>query len=199
VGMTLENYRAFEKIIESCHMEEFRISHCLNNRKHPRLFAKITYQGEHCIDIFPVVKTSDNRLLRRSQWLLRNVLYKAYLVKIRAFHPIRLAGKIKMALAFPLCALLTIRLIIRLARWNESRFEKKDTSCYINLYSIYSMEKELIKAEWVKELAPVTFEGEEYLAFKDTHAYLTHLYGDYMKLPPEDQRRASHSAVKIEF
>jgi len=59
------------------------------------------------------------------------------------------------------------------------------------------MKKELIKREWVENLAPIEFEGKEYLAFKDTDAYLTHLYGDYMKLPPEDMRVPPHPEIFI--
>jgi lipopolysaccharide cholinephosphotransferase len=180
-------------------MGEFRISHCLNNKKHPRLFAKIIYEGEHCIDIFPVVRTSDNMLKRKSQWFFRNLFYRLYLTKIRAFNPTRLSRKIKLKMAEFVCLFLSRKNIIRLARWNETRFEKRKTNCYINLYSIYSMEKEIIKSEWVEELAPVEFEGREYMAFKNTHDYLTHLYGDYMTLPPEEERKPSHSDLIIEF
>lgn len=39
---------------------------------------------------------------------------------------------------------------------------------------------------------PMLFEGREVCVPQDTEAYLTNLYGNYMELPPEDQRTSGH-------
>lgn len=36
---------------------------------------------------------------------------------------------------------------------------------------------------------PIDFEGHTFLGVENVHDYLTHLYGDYMQLPPIEQRR----------
>lgn len=46
-------------------------------------------------------------------------------------------------------------------------------------------------------LSTITFEGHEFPCPKNTDAYLTNLYGDYMQIPPEDKREVH--AVEIEF
>ena len=51
----------------------------------------------------------------------------------------------------------------------------------------------------VEELADYSFEGEIFKGPKDYHKYLTDLYGDYMILPPEDQRENRHQIVEIDF
>jgi hypothetical protein len=51
----------------------------------------------------------------------------------------------------------------------------------------------------VEELADYSFEGEIFKGPKDYHKYLTDLYGDYMTLPPEDQRENRHQIVQIDF
>ncbi|MBQ2928292.1 MAG: LicD family protein [Oscillospiraceae bacterium] len=52
---------------------------------------------------------------------------------------------------------------------------------------------------WVEELADYTFEGETFKGPKEYDKYLSALYGDYMQLPPEDQRENRHQIVEIDF
>lgn len=52
---------------------------------------------------------------------------------------------------------------------------------------------------WIRQilfLGGISFEGLTFDVFADNDAYLTKLYGDYMKLPPEDKRR-THSISAI--
>ena len=43
-----------------------------------------------------------------------------------------------------------------------------------------------------KRLIDVEFEGHVYQAMANYHEYLTHCFGDYLQLPPEDQRHPYH-------
>ena len=49
------------------------------------------------------------------------------------------------------------------------------------------------------EFATYSFEREEFVGPKDYDGYLTSMYGDYMQLPPEDQRGNRHQIVEIDF
>lgn len=49
------------------------------------------------------------------------------------------------------------------------------------------------------EIAEYDFEGEKFTGVQDYDKYLTTLYGDYMQLPPEDQRENRHQIVEIDF
>ena len=51
----------------------------------------------------------------------------------------------------------------------------------------------------IKELADYSFEGEIFKGPKDYDQYLSTLYGDYMELPPEDQRENRHQIIEIDF
>lgn len=48
--------------------------------------------------------------------------------------------------------------------------------------------------EWFKERTEYEFEGKKLYGPKDSHAFLTHNYGDYMTPPPE-KKRTSHAPV----
>lgn len=43
------------------------------------------------------------------------------------------------------------------------------------------------------------FEGESFTGVENYDAYLRTLYGEYMQLPPEDQRENRHQIVKVDF
>ena len=48
--------------------------------------------------------------------------------------------------------------------------------------------QERMTKEDAEDYIEVTFEGSKYLGFKNFDQYLSNLYGDYMKLPPEEKR-----------
>ena len=53
--------------------------------------------------------------------------------------------------------------------------------------------------DWCESLTEMTFEGESFKAPAQYDAYLRSLYGDYMQLPPEDQRENRHQIVEMNF
>lgn len=53
--------------------------------------------------------------------------------------------------------------------------------------------KDIMSADIFKDYTDIEFEGCTFKAFKDHTAYLSNIYGDYMKLPPEDKRVTHHS------
>ncbi len=61
-------------------------------------------------------------------------------------------------------------------------------SPYIGVYVWGYGPNERMKKEYFENLINVEFEGKNYKAFADYDKYLTAIYGDYMKLPPEEKR-----------
>lgn len=50
-----------------------------------------------------------------------------------------------------------------------------------------------------EEFGEYVFEGETFRGVKDFHGYLRNTYGDYMRLPPEDQRENRHQIIAVDF
>lgn len=66
------------------------------------------------------------------------------------------------------------------------------TSLYVaNLFSAYGARDRMKRARIVRSKV-YPFEDRQYTGFADYEYYLSNLYGDYMKLPPEEKRR-THS------
>ena len=61
-------------------------------------------------------------------------------------------------------------------------------------WGLYGAGERMKKAEFLRETT-VTFENEEFSAFSCWDSYLRGLYGEYMQLPPEDQRRTHDMIV----
>jgi lipopolysaccharide cholinephosphotransferase len=73
-----------------------------------------------------------------------------------------------------------------------NKLNKKD-SRFVRCYgfTIATKQKQIFAypRRWFAEFAPLEFEGELFPACKDYDEYLTFVYGDYMQLPPPEQRR----------
>ncbi len=69
---------------------------------------------------------------------------------------------------------------------------------YISLASTENF-KTFYPPEVIENLATINFEGGEYSAVKDYDKMLSIQYGDYMKLPPEEQRICKHNPEVLDF
>lgn len=54
------------------------------------------------------------------------------------------------------------------------------------------------KKEWYNDVEERKFEGHSFLACKKYDEYLKFMYGDYMKLPPVEKRKA-HPVIEVQF
>ncbi|MDE6189348.1 MAG: LicD family protein [Clostridia bacterium] len=54
-------------------------------------------------------------------------------------------------------------------------------------------EKEILEKSIFTELTELSFENEKFCAISQYDTYLSSIYGDYMKLPPEEKRVSHHS------
>lgn len=55
------------------------------------------------------------------------------------------------------------------------------------------------RRSWCQELTDYVFEGERFPGPKDYDGFLSAIYGDYAKLPPEEEREDRHQIVKLDF
>ena len=54
------------------------------------------------------------------------------------------------------------------------------------------LKKELMQKSQILEYSQICFEGEVFRAVKNVDLYLNNMYGNYMELPPENQRVSKH-------
>jgi lipopolysaccharide cholinephosphotransferase len=153
------------------------------------------------IDVFPLDYTFDNTLAQKIQFLLINFLKKFLILKTYAFKP-------------SMRSVLTEKLAVFLSHLSQvvpfSLIYKVMYFLQVSLPNRFSNKKHLanFQGAWgIKESAPKTlfenrillsFEGKEFWAVKDFDFWLTKVYGDYMKLPPEEKRVPEHIGRIVE-
>lgn len=59
--------------------------------------------------------------------------------------------------------------------------------------------KNLLPFDILNSTVFLLFEDTELMAFKDWDTSLRLSYGDYMQLPPVEQRRPGHNPIRVEF
>jgi lipopolysaccharide cholinephosphotransferase len=196
IVMTMDNYHKFLKIAPREIGKKYIWMDTSVDENFPTLSGRILLtEDEQLLTVFPLVKLSDNALQRKSQWMIRKIFSPVWQRKVGYEVPEEeLTGKKKFSIFISkiLSVFFSKKAVLHILRWNEMRFEEKDVQWYCNIYSKYTLEKESIKSEWVKELVRVPFEDGEFPIVKNYDAYLTHLYGDYMTPPQEKDRVPVH-------
>jgi len=190
VGILYEDIDRLEALLASEPLPGFRYVSVTNDPTYPRLHGKILYGGDCCIDIFPLVRMPDGKLRQKMQWLIRKATWKIYSRKVGYMH--EKEKPLWVLISRILGQFLTKKAVLRISDWNCRRFMKKNTDYYINMFSIYSMEKERFPEKCLKNPQKMLFDGIEITTLGYLDEYLTNLYGDYMTPVPPDQRVSTH-------
>lgn len=91
------------------------------------------------------------------------------------------------------CLIINKRFLIeQWTKYIKGNNDKKYNLCFV--YTGTDMKKPFPKC-FFNEIKEYQFEGRYFYGFKEADSYLTGLYGDYMKLPPEEQRVTHHHSV----
>ena len=70
----------------------------------------------------------------------------------------------------------------------------KEGPCLMNIFGVYEL-KEVMPKEFFLPAKEYNFEGTFFMGVNDYDRYLRNVYGDYMKLPPEEKRHYHISNV----
>ncbi len=79
---------------------------------------------------------------------------------------------------------------VRKLNENAKKYLMSESKLSVN--HIFGLNREEIPTECFNEYCELEFEGHKFLSIKEYDLWLTRKYGDYMKLPPEKQRRSRH-------
>jgi len=145
------------------------------------------------IDIFPIDNIPDDtglqkKIIERRISLKKKHQYKLFKIKKRP----GIIGLVKNAIVIFLKIRYHRPSLSEICRRMDRNAISANTYCPSSHKAALTWNytyKEIMPNEIYKETVEVEFEGKKYPAPAGWDTYLKGLFGDYMKLPPEDQRR----------
>lgn len=206
----------FEKFIKACqgelNQEKFYLQTGQNDRQYTFDFIKLrlngtkvleefsasvdTHQGIY-IDIFPFDNVPANLIKKYCQrkqfWFYRNLLW----VKCGYGNKKR-KKELKYKLARFISCFFTNQYLKNKKKRIITSYNDKISGYVVSGDGTYGLEKETIPRAWIESLATYQFEDDFFMGIKDYDAYLGHIYGDYMQLPPVEKRN-HHKRIYIDY
>lgn len=212
IGMLRKDYEKFISICKEELHEEYFLQTFETDNSYTHPFAKIRINNTSLIedysinskqhngiylDIFPYDNMPDNVFLQKVHYLLFKSFkwcamgksdYSFTEVKKRRF-----SNFMKNALFF-ISKNKAMKKCIDICKM----FNKKNCANVINMCGAYKY-NEYAPVSSFNKLVKINFEGIDFFAPNNYDELLTNMYGDYMKLPPIEQRGKQHSMVKIDI
>jgi lipopolysaccharide cholinephosphotransferase len=150
------------------------------------------------IDIFPIDNVPESAAMRRLHAGLCTLLN----ILVLARGKYRDLSPVKNGIARVLRAFLRPVPFPILTRWLETAIQlsRNDESTLVAIIGgPYSYRRECMARRYFNNPIELMFGGHSASAPAMWHEYLTHLYGDYMTPPPEDERGKWHSVVDLQL
>ncbi len=150
------------------------------------------------IDIFPMDKISENKIISFLTYC-KVFYYKTIIAHKQHF---TFASKGIKKIIFSIIKFNSLFYSIDYAKKRYfsilNKENKKKTNNIINYGGAYLL-KEITPRDIIDDIITHPFEGKQFNIPKDYDSYLTRLYGDYMKLPPEEKRASHHLVEEIKL
>ncbi len=211
VALLREDYERLQEIMPKALRSEFFWQDWNTEKNYPQNFAKIRVKGtvyaesnmNACenkgiyIDIFPLDNVPESRL----SFLLFRIRHTLLRVLIFA----KLIGREYRSLSVlhALAGFVSSFFSIDFLRGAQNRVYKNlksiKTGKVCNIFGSWGMRRETFNKDWIFPLGEAEFETKTFPVPRDCHAFLSHLYGDYMELPPVEKRVSHHKIVELDF
>lgn len=214
IGMMRSEYERFLEIAPKKLKPEYLVQTWYNTPAYPLPFAKVRkrgtvyLEGKHSlleengfyVDIFPFDSQPATDAERMAANKKLQDLFRTKLMKCKS-KPWMDNGKILWKkrigyLYYQVKALFATQKGLARA-YDELATSFPESDILFWQEGISKMRK--IKRQWCEELEEFDFEGERFRGPKAYDELLTTIYGDYMQLPPEDQRENRHQIELVDF
>lgn len=198
IGLWRNDFEKMEKILQEklpknllyCKVGKNKIPHAPIGYLYDISNPEIPLEKVPTIDIFAIDNVPDNKMMKKVQNIFSQVYHLCIYRK-----PAKNRGKkayyfTKLVLGlFPNFLLDFLQSLSKriITYWNKNK-----TKDICNLFGMKKYYKEIMPREYIGNPVLKEFEGYLFPIPEQWDKYLTHLYGDYMKLPPKELQKPSH-------
>ena len=208
IAMPREDYERFEVLCKAELSDQYRYLdyHQVQNYVHPH--ALVSHKGTRLngkydrvnpavmgvgvyIDIFPLDNAPNDPELRKKQ--------AQELVLIRKFKGKRLMycysfSRVRRVVHYAVATMLSWIPVQKINAYQQrimQQYREQETVCLCSMSSRYKYDKQCMPKDVYGHPVLLDFENRRYYAPAKYTEYLTRLYGDYMRLPPEEDRQSN--------
>ncbi len=211
VCMTRCEYRKFQDSLSSCQMEGYYFENYETDqlcgtchgklRKLNTLFLQegdIDSAGHHEIwlDVFPLDKmplgSGKKKVRKFGRQLI--LLTRANVDRTTDSTVVKLARNLVRVIPKPFRS----RLLRSRTRYLEEQCRSlRDGYVWVSMSTLTNIDTILFPKSTCESYTKLTFESKSFMSFKDYPELLSIIYGDYMELPPLEERTCRHKPVKV--
>ncbi len=148
------------------------------------------------VDIFPIDRSPASSAEKKSfQWkCMKYQLYTREFVPPKASAPVKVVSKLFLSVTSE-----KKRSEYRRSFEEDCINRSLDKSLKTIAIETVSNARKEYPADLLNEFTELSFEGKKYQCFAKWDEFLTLKYGDYMKLPPEEERVWTHHPLILDF
>lgn len=214
IMMPRPDYDRFLSLFETLSRDDLELITCYNNKFYDNIHSKVCLRDTSLIeienqpyleglyvDIFPLDGCSSNKdVFMRDMDRFRHLLWKFEAMSVpfnlRTIVKYTFKGHYHILRSLPYYLIKPFQSRRKTIMQIDSLCKQYgyDESEYVVSFAGSYGYKERLSKEWIGDGVEQPFENLNVPIPSDSHAYLTHYYGDYMQLPPIN-KRASHHLV----
>lgn len=212
IALLRDDYERLIKVLQEELSDQYFLQMHQTDNNFPFGFARILakkygipsknkFKTGLCLDIFPIDNANDNILVNKINIFLIKVIQglSKSRVAIELSNYNNIFWKIAVAITMTIGKLFPLKfLIMAQKKIAVSSNQKKTKYKCIYSYPFYYLDR-LFPSYVYDEIELLDFEGYKFPAYKNWDEVLTIIYGNYMTLPPVEERVPSHSLDKVRF
>ena len=215
IAFLRDDYEKFLKCCEKDLNKEYHVVNAENEEDNPNLFHKIKIKNtiyvediskdsstnqEIFIDLFPIDNSPQNYFVAYIQNLKASFYERVLAIKCK--HNFsknkNLVKRILNFLLLVFSSLYRKNSLIKKIKKLAVKYNNKETEYVFCAYAGIGF-KERMKKECYSNYILHQFENDKFYILKGYDEYLKYAYGDYMELPPIEERTSRHKVIEIDL